>query len=95
MSDLKVPVLFLKYFTDIGPGWLRRLGIKLTPSRRVQRIVNIVDIMEKTSVDIVKERRQAVRLGEDNVVKQIGLGKDIMSILCKTSQFSLFNIYAI
>ena len=44
---------------------------------------DIIDTMEKTSIDIVEEKRAALRRSDESTVKQVGMGKDIMSILCK------------
>ena len=84
MSDLRVPVIIGSFFADLGPGWLRRFIIQMIPSKRVKKLINIVEIMEQTSVDIVKQKRQALCLGDEATVKQVGMRKDIMSILCKS-----------
>ena len=76
---------YLPYLIKLGPAWFRRLVIDLLPSKRVQRVKDIIDTMEKTSIEIVEQKRRALREGEESVVRQLGMGKDIMSILCEFS----------
>ena len=72
---------FLPYFMKLGPAWFRRQIVDILPSKSVQRLKDIIDTMERTSVDIVEKKRAAFLEGEEAVVKQLGMGKDIMSIL--------------
>ena len=61
-----------------------RLGgmlVDAVPSRRVQRVKNIVRTMRKRSEEIVAEKRAALRKGDESTVRQVDEGKDIMSIL--------------
>ena len=59
----------------------------------VQQMKYVVDTMHQTSVDIFEQKKAALRLGEESVVKQVGMGKDIMSILCEYLKiFSLSTI---
>lgn len=55
----------------------------------VQHLKRIIDTMERTSVEIVEKKRAAFREGEESVVKQLGMGKDIMSVLRELSYFRL------
>lgn len=38
--------------------------------------------MYKTSVDIFESKKAALALGDEAVMKQVGEGKDIISVLC-------------
>jgi hypothetical protein len=42
---------------------------------------DIVDVMHNTSVEILESKKRALEEGDQAVAKQIGGGKDIMSIL--------------
>lgn len=56
--------------------------LELIPSAAVQRMKNIIDLMYKTSVDIFESKKAALALGDEAVMKQVGEGKDIISVLC-------------
>ena len=71
-----------------------RLGgmlVDAVPSRRVQRVKNIVRTMRKRSEEIVAEKRAALRKGDESTVRQVDEGKDIMSILrmCLSLRFAV------
>ena len=42
---------------------------------------DIVDMMNKTSKEVIDNKKQALAKGDGEVLNQIGQGKDIMSIL--------------
>ena len=73
---------FLPYVSNIGPPGFRRFFVKLLPFRKVQKVREIVDILDKTSVDIFQAKKAALQQGDGALLKQVGHGKDIMSILC-------------
>lgn len=52
------------------------------PIDRVQRMKQIVDTMHGRSMQIMEEKKRAVRRGDNALLEQIGEGKDVMSILC-------------
>jgi hypothetical protein len=74
-------------FVKLGTPGFRRLLLKLVPHKSVRRTRDIVDIMDKTSVEIFEQKRRALEQGDQAVLQQVGRGKDIMSILCR-SRFS-------
>ena len=49
---------------------------------RVQKVKKIVDVMAETSGDIYREKLTALNKGDESVLRQMGDGKDVMSILC-------------
>jgi hypothetical protein len=55
----------------------------LVPHKAIRRTQEIVDIMDRTSVEIFERKRSALQQGDEAVLQQIGHGKDIMSILCR------------
>jgi hypothetical protein len=69
-------------FAKLGPPRFRRFVMKLIPNKDVRRTQEIVDIMDRTSVEIFERKKLALQQGDDSVLKQVGRGKDIMSILC-------------
>lgn len=52
--------------------------------------MELVDVMYNTSVDIIKSRMMSLDAGKEVMGKQIGRGKDIMSILCEIPGYSLY-----
>ena len=75
----------IPYAVKVGPAWLRRKLIKLVPNKRVQQAVDIVDTMDSISNDIFRKKREALEKGDEAMLRQVGMGKDIMSVLCKRS----------
>ena len=52
------------------------------PWKGIRAAVELVDSMHNTSVEIIKARKMALEAGKEVMDRQIGRGKDIMSILC-------------
>ena len=71
----------LTTFVKLGPPRFRRFLVDLLPFKNARRLRDIVDIIHDTSVKILEEKRRALREGDEVVAKQIGRGKDIISIL--------------
>lgn len=65
------------------PAWFRRWLAKSLPWKDLNHVVDIVDIMNDTSVEILEEKKRALEKGDDAVVHQIAEGRDIMSVLRK------------
>ncbi|OSX56068.1 hypothetical protein POSPLADRAFT_1161078 [Postia placenta MAD-698-R-SB12] len=76
----------LPYVYGIGPAWLRRLAVDASPNTDVQKVKSVVDRMSKRSVEIYESKKGALEKGDDEVVQQIGEGKDIMSVLMKANK---------
>ena len=76
---------FLPWIVNIGTPELRKRAIDLFPNPLVQTMRMITDVMEETSREIFLEKKSGLERGDDSVVNQVGRGKDIMSILCKSS----------
>ncbi|KZP14916.1 cytochrome P450 [Athelia psychrophila] len=70
------------YMPELGPPSLRRAFVKLVPSADVQNLRKIVDMMDKTSHEIVQSKQQG-GLAEH---ERVGGGKDIMSILLEANK---------
>ncbi|RDB25856.1 hypothetical protein Hypma_006832 [Hypsizygus marmoreus] len=70
---------------NVGPARFRRFVVNLMPFTNIRRLRDIVDVMDATSVEIYTAKTTALAQGDEAVIKQIGQGKDIMSILMKTN----------
>lgn len=64
--------------------FLRRLA-EITPYAPIQRVLRISDTMQATAEDVLAKKRAALARGDKALMQQIGEGKDIMSILRKSS----------
>jgi hypothetical protein len=74
---------FLPYLVKIGPPSFRKYLVKNAPWQIVREIGSIVDVMDKTCIEVFEAKKKALADGDEAVVQQVGQGKDIMSILCK------------
>lgn len=89
-----VPVLFktahlrkylLPTLMKFGPASFRGFLVRLLPSKNIRQLCNIIDVMHNTSVEILESKRRALEEGSEIMEKQIGGGKDIISILIKAN----------
>ena len=71
----------LPYLPDFGSPALRRKLVEMVPHEGLQRMKAFVDTMHRRSVEIFREKQLALQRGDEAVMKQVGEGKDIMSIL--------------
>lgn len=55
----------------------------MLPWKSLHKLRDIVDIMHNTSTEIFETKKRALEEGNEAVSKQIGRGKDILSILSK------------
>jgi hypothetical protein len=62
----------------------------LLPWKTLHNIRDLSDLLHKTSLEIFEGKRKALAEGDEAVERQIGQGKDIMSIL----SMSLFVSFA-
>lgn len=79
----------LPYLPEIGTAAFRARLVDLFPHEGVQELKRFVDIMHRRSIEIYREKVRALELGDEAVAKQVGEGKDIMSILSSSSLFSI------
>lgn len=86
-------MLLLPYFSGIGSPAFRRAVVERIPSVAVQQGRKIVDLMDNTSRDILKAKREVIQRGGEAVTQQVGSGKDIMSVLCEFQLHRIAHIY--
>jgi hypothetical protein len=84
----------LPLLVKITPTNFRSWLAKIAPSKRVQKIRDIVNIMDQTSVEVFKAKKVALQQDDDGLSKDFGKGKDIMTILCAFIALSALYIYA-
>ena len=71
----------LPYLPDFGSRAFRRKLVDICPHEGVQNMKAIVDVMHRRSLEIYEEKKRALAQGDEAVTRQVGEGKDIMSIL--------------
>ena len=65
----------------IGPAFFRRWVVNSVPWKSLHEVRDIIDVLSNTSIDIFESKKEALAKGDKVLENQIGLGKDIMSIL--------------
>ena len=72
---------FLPYLTEVfHPKVLKIMG-KVVPWRALNRIIEITDIINANTKEIYEEKKRLLESGDSATVKQVGDGKDIISLL--------------
>ena len=69
---------------------IRRI-FRALPMKELRRLVDISDTLRCRSQEIIDERKEALRKGDQAMLAQVGEGKDIMSICCEYS-WSLYQV---
>ena len=64
-----------------GTASLRRRLVDFLPWKALHELRDISDVLHNTSTEIYEAKKQAFKDGDEAVSKQIGRGKDIISIL--------------
>lgn len=83
-------VYLLPTLVKIGPPRFRRFLVGLLPFENVQRLRGIVDVMSNMSIEILEAKKRALKEGDEAIARQIGKGKDIISILSMCFQLSRY-----
>ncbi|KZP14970.1 cytochrome P450 [Athelia psychrophila] len=80
----RLPVLqrLVPYVSELGSPAFRRAFVKLIPFADVQSVRRMVDMMDKTALEIVRSKEPTSLVGDEKV----GGGKDIMSILSNANK---------
>lgn len=90
-ANLAIINQLIPYVARIGPAWLRARAAEMAPVKNIRKVKGIADIMHKTSIDIYESKIKALNEGDEGVTKQVGAGKDIISILSKSIVIQTFT----
>ena len=74
-------MIILPYVKYLGPKWFRRMLLDMWPESRVQRLKNLVDLIDHRMREIFNEKKAAVVRGDEAQMQQMVEGKDVTSIL--------------
>jgi hypothetical protein len=64
--------------------------VRLLPWKVIRECIEIVDSIQDTSVEIIHSRKIALEAGKEAMDREVGQGKDMMSILCMLHPTSSF-----
>ena len=81
MSRLPLMGFILPGLTRIFSDDTIRAVLRRFPHKEMQNMMDISDTMIRRSQEIIDQKKQALKKGDEALVHQIGEGKDIMSIL--------------
>ncbi len=86
-----VPFLtvLLPTLSYIFPDWLMNKLLRLVPDRDIKRMLEVSDTMTQCSLAIINDRKSALLKGDNVLVRQVGAGKDNVSLLCECASFHL------
>ncbi|KAE9382819.1 cytochrome P450, partial [Gymnopus androsaceus JB14] len=65
------------------PTNVRTFIMNITPWKNLHDVRDMANYMHELSVEIYEEKKRALEEGEESVVKQIGQGKDLLSIMMR------------
>ncbi|THU78506.1 cytochrome P450 [Dendrothele bispora CBS 962.96] len=78
-----VRLYFAKWIRMMGPPGFRRWLLDTIPSENAHKLRDMSDYMLVLSKEILAGKRKALEEGDDAVAKQVGKGKDLVSVLMK------------
>ncbi|EED78842.1 predicted protein [Postia placenta Mad-698-R] len=76
---------YLNILMRLGPRRFRRFVVDMFPNSHVQRVKDVADTMDEKSREIFHEKKTALEKGDEATLRQVGEGKDIMSVLIKAN----------
>ena len=81
--------LFPYVYSMFHPKFLKLVG-RMLPWPKLNELMDIAETLNAEARRVYETKKKLLELGDDATVKQVGEGKDILSILstCDTSSFS-------
>jgi hypothetical protein len=79
--------MYLAPLVRIGTPKFRRFILNLIPWKPLHQLRDISDVIHNTAVDIINSKKRALEDGDEAVARQIGQGKDILSVLSRGFSF--------
>ena len=79
--------MYLAPLVRIGTPKFRRFILNLIPWKALHQLRDISDVVHNTAVEIINSKKRALADGDEAVARQIGQGKDILSVLSKGFSF--------
>ncbi|EIW61050.1 cytochrome P450 [Trametes versicolor FP-101664 SS1] len=85
LARLPLLTVFVPKLSYVFPDWLINKMLRLMPGHDIRRMLEISDAMTQRSFELINDRKTALLQGDEALAKQIGAGKDIMSLLLKAN----------
>ena len=79
--------MYLTPLAKLGTPKFRRFILDIIPWKTLHQLRDISDVIHNTAVEIINSKKRALEDGDEAVARQIGQGKDILSILSKSFSF--------
>ncbi|KAJ3797629.1 cytochrome P450 [Lentinula aff. detonsa] len=76
-------IYLLPLALKVLPTNVRTFIMNITPWRALHDVRDMVNYMHELSVEIYQDKKRALKEGDEAVIKQIGKGKDLLSIMMK------------
>jgi hypothetical protein len=90
-SSLMVPRQLLPYLLRIFHPKLLKIMGQIVPWRNLNHVIKLVDIMNANARNIYETKKCLLNSGDEATIKQVGDGKDIISLLSASSNFFSLN----
>ena len=89
MSALAVPRTLLPYLLRIfHPKILKFMG-HILPWKNLNHLIKLADIINANARSIYETKKRLLESGDDATVKQVGDGKDIISLLSASTSLPI------
>lgn len=75
----------LPWLIKIGSPNFRRFLVNHLPWRSMEKLSEIVDIMDNTARRVLESKKAALDMGDEAVLQRVGEGKDILSTLLRAN----------
>ena len=73
--------MFIPIVVKLGPARFRRFLLDRVPSKPVQHMKRVSDVMHQRSLEIYNGKKAAIGRGDQETLMAVGEGKDMLSIL--------------
>ena len=73
--------MFAPFVVKLGSARFRRFLLDHVPSKPIQRMKTVIDVMHQRSLDIYNEKKAAIERGDQETLLAVGERKDMLSIL--------------
>ncbi|CAL1697383.1 unnamed protein product [Somion occarium] len=76
---------FQPLLSALFPKYILRLMVDSLPIKRVQYMKQLSDTMYQNATSVLQLKKDALRAGDEVVIKQVGEGKDVISVLLRAN----------
>ncbi|KAI0262732.1 cytochrome P450 [Gloeopeniophorella convolvens] len=85
MSSLVVPRNIFPYFYRVFPAWFLKIAGRILPWERLNHAMDVAGMMTTNASKVYEAKKRLLEEGDDATVKQVGEGKDIISLLIRAN----------